>query len=337
VRETLTLALLDLKLRLRDPAAWAWALLPPVALALGAVVAGSRGAPLAATWSACVLGALALLLAAASAAQLPDDRESGRAPWLASLAPPPAARRVAAAAGGLALALGGAVACALLVGLVAPALSLARPLREAVAAELVPVVGGSRPGSHELRLAAPLPSTGVLAVRPLRGALVEVEVPAGVRTAPVDLARLGPVRREARVLLGEGSWLGSWLCVGLLLGLGAGWLALVAVAVSRFTSAATAALAVVVLVLLAAMRGVLPDLSGLPALSSAQSAARDVLEGALVLAPDLSVLAPALHPAAGLAVGPEALAGLAALAPHALAALLLVLLPGRGLAAESGA
>jgi hypothetical protein len=336
VRETLTLALLDLKLRLRDPAAWVWALLPPIGLLLGAVVAGSRGAPLAATWSACVLGVLALLLAAASAAQLPDDRESGRAPWLASLAPPPAARRVAAAAGGLALALGGALACALLVGLVAPVISLARPLREAVVAELVPV-GGAGPGSHELTLAAPLPATGVLEVRPLRGSVVEVEVPAGTRRAPVDLARVGPVRREARVLLGEGSWLGSWAWVGLLLGLGAGWLALVAVAVSRWTSAATAALSVVVLVLLAAMRGVLPDLSGLPALSTAQSAARDVLEGALVLAPDFSVLAPALHPAAGVAVGPEALAGLAALAPHALVALLLVLLPGRGLAAESGA
>jgi hypothetical protein len=145
------------------------------------------------------------------------------------------------------------------------------------------------------------------------------------------------VVREGWVLGAERSFALSLFWAGLLLGLAAAVLAPFAVAVSRVTSAPTAAGAALLLVLTSGMRALLPELGDAPAGDALQAAARAVVTGAIALAPDFSGLAGAAEPSAGRALGPGALAGLVRVVPHAAVFTLLTLLPGRGISSEATA
>jgi hypothetical protein len=341
-----------------------------VALAFGT----GEGAALATSWFAVVLGALAFGLSAGSAGSLPADRAEGRAAWLATLRPRPLARPVGAALCGALLAVGLCTCCAGLVGLLAPAFGLARDVRDAHELALPevrrfrdPRVG---PDARPLVLTVGAPAdagrerTLDVGVRPIllgehktlptsltlgwmtESASGELELPHPGRLrlplAPADRTVRLELRepgldlalREA-VLLGEPrSFAASLAWAGLLLGLAAAVLAPFAVAVSRVTSAATATGATLLLVVVSAMRAVLPEATALGHGGAVGEAARAVLRGAIAVAPDFSGLAPAAAPAAGRALGPSALGGLLPLLPHAAVFVLLLLVPGRAVREE---
>ncbi len=365
--DALALAWFDLRTRLRGRAAAASLLAALAALALGLTVRGGAGAALATTWYPWALGAWAFGVAAASAATLPADRAEGRAAWLASLGPSAAARRAGAALAGAALAVGAGLGGGALVGLLAPLLGTARELREAepvplpalrrfrdparggeprpLALSLPPATAdGPRTLDVELRplllLAEAEPpeqarlswTAGVLSGEtsiPLRGRL-RLPLPAGAQDVVLrlEVPGLDYVVREAHVLGAARPFLPSALWMGLLVGLGAAWLAPLAVALSRGTTATTAAGATLVLVALAGMRVVLPDLQRLQPAGPLESLARGLVGLCVALAPDLGALSAAAEPAAGRALGAGALSGLAALTPHLGASLLLLLVPG---------
>jgi len=365
VRDVLGFLGMDLRSALRARGATVWLVLSLGALALTLALAPGATA-LAGTWFAWVVGGLALLLSAAGGAILPGDRLEGRAAWLATLGPSPARRRAGAALASAALAVGGALAAALTVGLLAPPLHLARETLAARPVSLPRVLSfrdlaaGGAPRRITLAVGAALESparleletrprvgrSGTLSAGPVTvayaagGEVGSVEVPwrgrlvvplvAGTQQVDLDL-----VAGDQDLLLVRGWVLGaprpfllSWLWAGVLLGLAAACMAPLAVALSRVTSGPTAAGAAVVVVLVAAMRSVLP----VAALDSAPGAihqiARTILELALALAPDLSGLSAAAEPAAGRALGPACLAALAPLLPHTLAWTLLLLTPG---------
>lgn len=375
MREAALYLALDLRSVLRGRALRAAALLALAALALAVLLApgAEAGAPgtLAATWLAWVLGALAVMVAAAGGTFLAADRLEGRSAWLETLAPAPAWRRLGALGASAALALGGCVLAALLVGLLAPGLGLAPPVRQAHALQperaigLRDAGGLARPVTLGLPLALEVPGTLLLETRP-RGWTPSLGAPgslrlrwqAGAAAGEVDVPWRGRVEvplpagvREVRLALVEGAYdlalvrgwmlggersvLASWLWAGTLLGLLGVALAPLAVGLSRFTSAPTAAAATLVAVLLAGMRGVLPELDLLPTPGALQQAARSVLEAAATLAPDLAGLAVAAEPCVGRALEADVLAAAAPLLPVALAGLLLVLLPA-GRAAPGG-
>jgi hypothetical protein len=260
------------------------------------------------------------------------------------------------------------------VGLLAPALGLARDVREAHPLALPdvrrfrdPRVG---PEARPLRLAVGNVAAGSsartldLGLRPIllganpslptaftlawstesAGGVLEVPfhgrlrlpLAAQDRTVRLELreAGLDLVVREGWVLGDARSFPVSLLWAGLLLGLAAAVLAPFAVAVSRVTSAATATGATLMLVLVSAMRVVLPEAAALGQGGAFQEAARAVMRGAVALAPDFSGLAPAAEPAAGRALGASVLGGLAPLLVHAAVFVLLLLVPSRAVREE---
>ena len=365
MRDVLGFVGMDLRGALRARGAKGWAVFSLAALALTLAFAPGASA-LAGTWFAWVVGGLALLLAAAGGALLPGDRLEGRADWLATLGPSAARRRAGAALATAALAVGGALAAALTVGLLAPPLGLARetlaarPVRldrpvscrdasaggapRRIRGDLGPALGSA--GRLEVETRPRLGRTGARTAGPVtvayaaggevgsvevawRGRLV-VPLVAGTQTVDLDL-----VAGEQDLLLVRAWVLGapqpfllSWLWAGLLLGLAAACVAPLAVTLSRVTSGPTAAGAAVVVVLVAAMRSVLPEAALSAAPGAVEQSARKILEVALALAPDLSGLSAAVEPAAGRALGPDCLRALGPLLPHALAWSLLLLTPG---------
>ncbi len=367
VRDVLGFLGMDLRSALRARGALGWVVLSLGALALTLAFAPGASA-LAGTWFAWVVGGLALLLAAAGGALLPGDRLEGRAAWLATLGPSAARRRAGAALACAALAVGGALAAALTVGLLAPPLHLARETLAARSVRLSsplsfrdPSAAGA-PRRVRIDLGSALESaarlevetrprvalTGTRSTGPVTiayaagGEVGSVEVPwrgrlsvplvAGTRTVDLDL-----VLGDQDLLLVRGWVLGtprpfllSWLWAGLLLGLAAACVAPLAVTLSRVTSGPTAAGAALVVVLVAGMRSVLPEASLAAASGAVERVARTILETALALAPDLSGLSAAAEPAAGRALGPGCLLALVPLVPHALAWSLLLLTPGIG-------
>lgn len=375
MREAALYLALDLRSVLRGRALRVAALLALAALALGLLLAPGAGAgggsvapgSLAATWLAWVLGALAVMGAAASGSLLAADRLEGRSAWLETLGPPQVLRRLGALGAGAALVLGGGLLAALLVGLLAPALRLVPPVRDAHAihpersAGFRDAGGVARPLLLDLPVAPVAGGTLLLETRP-RGWTPSLGAPGALRLSwqcgaacgEVDVPWRGRLEvpleagaRQVRLALVDGAYdlsvvrgwvlgerrsvLASWLWAGLLLSLLGVALVPLAVGLSRATSAPTAAAATVVVVLLAGMRGVLPELEQLPALGPVQEAARAVLAAASALAPDLGRLAVAAEPCQGRALEAGALAAALPLLPVALAGLLLVLLPaGRG-------
>lgn len=367
MREVLLYLRMDLRGVLRGRGTRAGFVLALGALALALALAPGANA-LASTWFAWVIGTVAVLLAAGGASLLPADRLEGRADWLATLRPRKGTRRAGALLTGVVLALGGAVALALLVGTLAPALGLAPPVRES--RDLTPkravtfrdASAAGAPRRVSVKLGEPLAVRGTLVVEtrpagwipgmgtpepltvaytagdevgslevPWRARL-EVPVPPDAREVHLDLVKGEHDLRVVKAwFLGApcAAW-SSWLWVGLVLGLFGAALAPLAVTFSRFTSAPTAAAATLVVVLVAAMRGVLPDLEGLPAPGPLEHVARAILQGAVAIAPDLSGLAVVAEPAAGRALGPKALAALGPLLPHALGWTALLLLPALG-------
>ncbi len=356
-------------LRGRALRAAAWRVLAALALAflMAPRAPGEDGAAvgLSATWLAWVLGALAVMGASACGAFLAGDRLDGRRAWLCTLGPPEVLRRVGALLAGAVLVLGGCLLVAALVGLLGPVLGLVPPVRHAHA--LAPeratgfrdARGVARPVTLGLPLALDVPGTLLLETRP-RGWTPSLGEPgslrlgwqAGAASGELDVPWRGRVQvpleagaREVRLSLVGGTYdlalvrgwmlgeprsaLASWLWVGWVLGLVGVALVPWSVGLSRATSAPTAAGATVILVLLAGMRGVLPELDALPAPGALQQAARSVLEAASALAPDLTGLVHCAEPCVGRALEPTVLQVLAPLAPLALCGLGLVLLPLR--------
>lgn len=375
--DALRYAAADLRLRLRARSLPVWAALALGALALSIAFEPGEGAALATSWFPVVLGGLAFGLAAGSASTLPGDRAEGRAAWLATLRPWSGARRVGAALGGAALAAATGALAAGSIGLLAPAVGLAREVRAAdplplpaarrfrdprvgpearpLTLDLGALAAGAQPrtldvGLKPLLLAdtQTLPDTYALGWRsasrsgrilvPFRGRLrLDLEPGDTAITLTLEEPTLDLVLRDGWVLGAPGSFALSLAWAGLLIGLAAAVLAPFAVAVSRVTSAPTAAGAALMLVLLSAMRAVLPEAAVLGPGDPLQQSARALLGAAVALAPDFSGLAPAIEPAAGRALGPSALTGLATLLPHALGFALLLLLPGRGVPTEDAA
>lgn len=376
MHEVRHLALFDLRTRLRGRATVLGALLAALGLALALTIRPGDAGALATSWFPWVLGALSFALAAGSAATLPGDRAQGRATWLATLAPSAAARRLGAALAGMALCVGATLGAGAAVGALAPALGAARTVRDAQEVELPALRRFRDParGPQALPLALALgpgadaaPRTLELSLRPIllvalgeppdtvrfswssagrSGALdlplrarLLLNLPAEAREVTLNLETQGVdyAVREAWILGRERPFVVSLLWTGLLLGLCAAALAPFAVAVSRATSAPTAAAATLALVALAGMRAVLPDLQAFPARAGLESAARALVSAAVALAPDLSLLSRAAEPSAGRALGPDALRGALALLPHLLVFVGLLLLPGRATRGTSGA
>ncbi|MHC5009567.1 MAG: hypothetical protein ACYTG6_01310 [Planctomycetota bacterium] len=340
-------------------------------LAIAAVITlgGTLLLPSAGTAAASTLILVALLLtgvfafgtAAASGTLLPADRIQGREEWLATLAPPGVQRRLATAVAGMLLALGVALASAVIVGLVlgaggrGPEVRAAAPLpafegtllpagdgTEGHAVVVVPGAGGG-PRTLEVRLAPRYlreSATNVPAevawtmggeqgrATPAHGAPFRLDLPPDVET--VALASASPdialVVREARLLEGARSLFASLLLAGVLLGVGAASLAPIAVAVSRWTSGATAVTAPLVLVLAGGLRPLLADV---PTTSGdwAQRAGLEVVRFASRLAPDMSALSVLAEPGAGRALSAADLGAALPLLLYAVAGLVLVLLP----------
>jgi hypothetical protein len=164
---------------------------------------------------------------------------------------------------------------------------------------------------------------------PWRGRL-RVPLPEGARSVKLDLVAGGHdlVLVRGWVLGQPRAFLVSWLWAGLLLGFAAACVAPLAVTLSRATSGPTAAGAAVVVVLVAAMRSVLPEAELATTPGVLDRVARWILETSLALAPDLTGLSCAAEPAAGRALGPACLGALGPLLPHALAWTLLLITPG---------
>lgn len=367
--EALHLALFDLRTRLRGRATVLGGLLSALGLALALTVRPGDAGALATSWYPWVLGALGFAVAAGSAATLPADRAEGRATWLATLAPSGAARRLGAALAGMALCVGATLGASAAVGALAPAVGAARTLRDAQEVAL-PALRRFRdpargPGAVPLRLALTPAADGSartleLSLRPIlllaqgeppetasfswssagRGGTLDLplrarlvlDLPDDAREVTLVLETQGVdyAVREALLLGRERPFVVSLLWLGLLLGLCAAALAPFAVAVSRATSAPTAAAATLALVALAGMRAVLPDLEALPTRAGLETVARALVRAAVALAPDLGSLSGAAAPSAGRALGPGSLVGALALLPHLLASVGLLLLPGRG-------
>lgn len=303
-----------------------------------------------AVWAAeGLLGLVLLALGAASGERLPRDRRTGRAAWLATLAPSAVLHRLAPAVAGMVLALAAGLLGALLVALAlggrAPELRHTRDVpglvdRAVFADDLVlDVDGGPAPAVLELDLrrrdGLTLPLAFAWSVpggpdveRRAAPGPVRLEVPAG--TDAVALRDRTPdtalVLAAARWIEGPAPLLPSLLVVGLVLGLVAAALVPVAVLVSRFTSAPTAIAAGLLVGGLALAR---PLLVGLvpPGAPAVQALALRVLEGFAHLAPDVRTAALVGEVPAGRALAPGDVVGSASFLPLlAYAAVVLVLL-----------
>ena len=308
-------------------------------------------------------GVAAVAAAAAGGTVLPADRVEGREAWLATLAPPTALRRLPAVLGGsilaVAVGLGACVLLALLLPLVAPDLAVRRAAALAVAPGTRLPRGEPEEG---LLLAVPERSGDALSLAvvfrplyfgdpsradvgsPLRvtwshagsrgtatlayGRRVVFDLPPGTESV-----RLASASRAADLYVTEAHVLGAHaplfatlLLAGLLLGGVAGLLSPFAVALSRFTSGATAVLATLLLALVGASRsfflGLAPTGGG-----ATEDLGLEVVGFVARLAPDLSVLGALGDPLAGRALPVAALAGLLPLLPWAVVATLAAVLP----------
>lgn len=310
-----------------------------------------RGGPSSAVWAAlALLGLTVLGLGASSGQCLPMDRDAGRAAWLATLAPPPFLHRLAPALAGMGLALLAALLGALFVVLVHGGRAL--PLRH-----VLPLEGfsGRTPFQQAVRLSLPARPAGASlelalarkdakALLPLDLAwtagtgggtlrrppgLVQIPVPDAARELRLEnrTAGTGLVIQKARWLLGSGSFPGSVLLAGLVLGLLAASLVPLSVFVSRFTSAPTAIAAGFVAGLLAFAR---PWLVGLvPAEApTLQALALRAIDAFAHLTPDVGLVHLVGEPAAG-----RALAWSQVLLSPALLPLIAYTLIGLGLVA----
>jgi len=333
------------------------------ALVVAAVLLSTHGSTRL-TASLLIVAAFAFGAGAWAGGLLPADRAEGREAWLATLRPGPSLRRLAAAAAGVLLALGVATLGALGVGL---GVGAASPESSVRAVEELPRPVGARlsAGGGELLVdlsASEAASTLELVVSPRylrreatgeaarvrvragdrtdeastlpRGAPLRVAVPAGATRVVVtnESPSIQLVVREARRLGARRSLLVSVLLAGGILGVGAGAIALVAVAVSRWTSGPTASAAGLVIALAGGLHVLVEDVTVVVG-GRLEEAGLAVLGVAAYLAPDLRPLGAFTSPGAGYAL--EVSGCLRALAPvalYAVVALVLVVVPLPGAA-----
>jgi hypothetical protein len=370
VAELLALAARSVRERLRSRGALAFVVAFAIALVLAAALPAGEGAGAAPAveTSLLVVGVAAALAAAGSGGDLPSDRASGAADWLAALAPSAPARRLAPVLAGAALALAvGVLGAAASAGL----LSLLGRDVPTFHREEARALGGrrvsARPGASPVELEAwPFGSDSVLEVRlrpvyvddpdeaVLARSTVRVEVdagsgpqvlavaPRGAFTVPLPSVH-GPVTVRLRgaephvdlVVVEAGArWyrVPFWanvLVAGLLLALAAACVVPASVLLSRWTSAPTAVAAAAVLALVGAVHGPLLDLARDAAGAEEGRTAAGVMRAATVLAPDLSGASTAFDAARGRALR-GSLVDLFPAALHALACTaLLLLVPSR--------
>lgn len=296
-----------------------------VALALGLALAAwtGRGMPSA---SLVLVGALFVVLlvvtgfAVGAGTVLPDDRVSGREPWLATLAPPGWKRRLSIILAGWLLAVGIGLVGGAAAGVVA---LLARDDLALRAWSPVPLpaermLGGSEPVVLDLPAGHPDHHLVELEVRPLIRGLRLIDVAEVVWTTPEATGTLrvpvrGPIRfvppgdarqvrlalltpdvrlriTDARRLGRERAPVPTLAWVGLLLGLCAGAVAPAAVLLSRGTTGQTAAAGAFSLLLLGAVKDGMRDLAARLEPEGIQALVPAVLDGFAFLAPDAPIL-----------------------------------------------